>query len=85
MGWIHIETEIPGPASLTLIERPAEAPYSGAISLPGLSNRSEAATAANNNCVRFLNPLTTTDDQVDEALVAIGEAFDAVVGERSHP
>ena len=30
------------------------------------------------NCVRFLPPLTTADDQIDEALVVLGQAFDEV-------
>ncbi len=34
------------------------------------------------NCVRFLPPLNTPDDQIDEALAVLGEAFDAVVGHK---
>jgi len=34
------------------------------------------------NCVRFLPPLNTTDDQVDEALGVLAEAVDAAVDER---
>lgn len=34
------------------------------------------------NCVRFLPPLTTTDEQIDEALAVLGEAFDVVVDQR---
>ena len=35
------------------------------------------------NCVRFLPPLNTNDDQIDEALAVLGDAFDAVMAERS--
>ena len=33
------------------------------------------------NCVRFLPPLTITDDQLDEALIVVSEAVDEVAGE----
>ena len=35
------------------------------------------------NCVRFLPPLTTSDEQIDEALKVLGEAFAAATRERS--
>ena len=35
------------------------------------------------NCVRFLPPLTTSDEQIDEALAVLGEAFGAATRERS--
>lgn len=34
------------------------------------------------NCVRFLPPLTTSDEQIDEALDVLGEAFASAVGQR---
>lgn len=33
------------------------------------------------NCVRFLPPLTTSDEQIDEALEVLGEAFAAATGD----
>ena len=33
------------------------------------------------NCVRFLPPLTTSDEQIDEALGVLGEAFAAAAGD----
>ena len=35
------------------------------------------------NCVRFLPPLTTSDEQIDEALDVLEEAFAAATRERS--
>ena len=35
------------------------------------------------NCVRFLPPLTTSDEQIDEALDVLGEAFATATSERS--
>jgi 4-aminobutyrate aminotransferase/(S)-3-amino-2-methylpropionate transaminase len=35
------------------------------------------------NCVRFLPPLTVSDEQVDEALTVLGAAVDEVSGDRS--
>ncbi len=35
------------------------------------------------NCVRFLPPLTVTDEQIDEALAVLGDSLDAVAAARS--
>lgn len=35
------------------------------------------------NCVRFLPPLTVSDEQLDEALAIVGESVDAATDERS--
>ena len=35
------------------------------------------------NCVRFLPPLTVTDEQIDEALAVLSDSFDEVAASRS--
>ncbi len=36
------------------------------------------------NCVRFLPPLTITDDEIDEAMAVVADAVRVAAKERAH-